>query len=103
MFLISEKNPEKNRDCLKKFGSNFQLADKSLSVEFKNPWKIIAKFNSSFISSSSDHTENSQILNWRREGDSNPRYSGKFLPLSLFVQFSGNSCVSSLTRKHGER
>ena len=48
-ILLAEKNPEKNRDFLRKIGSNFQLAEKRLSVELKNPWKIVAEFNSAFL------------------------------------------------------
>ena len=32
---------EKNRDFLKKIGSNFHVAEKSLTVEFKNPAEFI--------------------------------------------------------------
>jgi hypothetical protein len=44
--LLAEGNREKNRDFLKKTGSNFQVADKTLSVTFKNPWQFVADFNS---------------------------------------------------------
>jgi hypothetical protein len=27
-------------------GSNFQMADKSLAVEFRKPWNLLAEFNS---------------------------------------------------------
>jgi hypothetical protein len=36
-FLLAEGNPEKNRDFLKKIGSNFHVVEKSLTVEFKTP------------------------------------------------------------------
>jgi hypothetical protein len=36
-FLLAEGNSEQKRDFLKKIGSNFQMADKSLAVEFKTP------------------------------------------------------------------
>ena len=44
--LIAEGNQEKKRDFLQKISSNFQLAEKRLSVELKNPWKIVTDFNS---------------------------------------------------------
>ncbi len=66
-FMLAEGNREKNRDFLKKIGSNFQLAEKSLAVEFKYPWNLLAEFNSA----PHDHKlavsgEKSEILNWRR-------------------------------------
>ena len=73
-FLLAEGNREKNRDFLKKIGSNFQVADKSLTVEFKNPWKLLAEFNSDPTTILARQRENPLKSNWRREGDSNPRY-----------------------------
>jgi hypothetical protein len=50
-FLLSERKPEQKRDFLKKIGSNFEVAEKSLTVELKNrgfTWLIsIPKFLSS--------------------------------------------------------
>jgi hypothetical protein len=39
-FLLAEGNSEQKRDFLKKIGSNFQMAEKSLVVEFKKPWNL---------------------------------------------------------------
>ena len=36
-FLLAEEYQEMKRDFLKKISSNFQVADKSLAVEFKKP------------------------------------------------------------------
>jgi hypothetical protein len=44
--LLSEGKPEQKRDFLKKIGSNFQVAEKSLSVKLLNPWQFVADFNS---------------------------------------------------------
>ena len=71
-FLLAEGNQEKNRDFLKKIGSNFQMAEKSLAVEFKKPWNLLAEFNSAQISKHVACDEISSKSNWRREGDSNP-------------------------------
>jgi hypothetical protein len=70
-FLLAEKNLEKKRDFLKKIGSNFQIADKSLAVEFKKPWNLLADFNSDLKNSNTRQREISQFPIWRREGDSN--------------------------------
>ncbi len=45
-FLLAGGNSEQKRDFLKKIGSNFQMAEKSLAVEFKKPWNLLAEFNS---------------------------------------------------------
>jgi len=47
VFLTEQKNPDACRDFLKKNGSNLFLTDQRIRVEFKNPWNIIANFNSS--------------------------------------------------------
>jgi site-specific DNA recombinase len=73
-FLLAEGNLEKKRDFLKKIGSNLQVADKSLAVEFKNPWKYLAEFNSDSTTIIARQRGNLEKANWRREGDSNPRY-----------------------------
>ncbi len=40
-FLASQGTVEEKRDFLKKHGSNFQLRDQTVSVDFVNPWKIV--------------------------------------------------------------
>ena len=72
-ILLAEGNQEKKRDFLKKIGSNFQVAEKSLAVEFKKPWNLLAEFNSARTTTLAAGGEKSEILNWRREGDSNPK------------------------------
>nr|HVW22676.1 hypothetical protein [Opitutaceae bacterium] len=47
--LLAEGNPEKNRDFLKKIGSNLQMAEKSLAVEFNPLWKILPNRNPSHL------------------------------------------------------
>jgi len=74
-ILLAEGNQEKNRDFLKKIGSNFQMAEKSLAVEFKKPWNLLVEFNSAQIPKHAACGEISQKSNWRREGDSNPTFS----------------------------
>jgi len=71
-FLLAEGNSEQKRDFLKKIGSNFQMAEKSLVVEFKKPWNLLAEFNSAPTTKTAACGQISQKLNWRREGDSNP-------------------------------
>jgi hypothetical protein len=72
-ILLAEGNAEQKRDFLRKIGSNFQMANKSLAVEFKNPWKLLVEFNFDLASQNTRQREFSEKQNWRRGGDSNPR------------------------------
>ncbi|HEY4246716.1 MAG TPA: recombinase family protein [Lacunisphaera sp.] len=71
--LPIEGNPEKKRDFLKKIGSNFQIAEKSLALTFKTPWQFVADFNSTRASARADNEFSHSCENWRRRRDSNPR------------------------------
>jgi len=43
LIIASEENLEAKRDFLKKIGSNPRLAFRSLLLDFKNPWRILAE------------------------------------------------------------
>ena len=43
IIIASEENLEDKRDFLKKIGSNPRLASRSLLLDFKNPWRILAE------------------------------------------------------------
>jgi len=43
-----------------------------LLVKFKNPWNLLAEFNSDPMTILARQRENPLESNWRREGDSNP-------------------------------
>ncbi len=81
-FLLAEGNLEKRRDFLKKIGSNLQVADKSLTVEFKNPWNYVAEFNSDPTTILARQRENPLKSNWRRGRDSNSRHPFEVRTLS---------------------
>ena len=72
-ILLAEGNSEQKRDFLKKIGSNFQMANKSLSVEFIKPWNLLVEFNCDLTKHNTRQREFSQKSKWRREGVSNPR------------------------------
>jgi len=40
-----QENPERIRDFLKKVGSNFRIADRTLACDFKNAWIIAEKYH----------------------------------------------------------
>ena len=72
--LLAEGNPEQKRDFLKKTGSNFFVAGQALSVTFLTHWQLVADFKSVLTSPHARQRENCENQNWRRGGDSNPRY-----------------------------
>jgi len=76
-ILLAEGKPEEKRDFLKKIGSNLQVAEKTLAVTFRNPWQLVADFNSGSPSPIAREGENPENLNWRRGRDSNPSAASK--------------------------
>ena len=44
-FLLVQKGRDKNRDFLRKLGSNLHVVEQALTVEFKNRWRIIVNVN----------------------------------------------------------
>ncbi len=54
---------ESQKEFLKKIGSNFHVAAKTLRFSYKKPWEFFARAQ-----------KNQKIENWRRARDSNPRY-----------------------------
>jgi len=53
--LLVEGNPEGNRDFLKKIDSNLRIAEKALTVDFKNPWQYVVDFNFTRASARADN------------------------------------------------
>ena len=85
--IAFEENPELIRDFLKKIGSNFLLTDRTLTLEFKNAWKILAFRKAATPSAAAQEAETSEtaILLGRR--DSNPRMIGPE-PIALPLGYS---------------
>ena len=77
-IIALQENHEQSRNFLKKIGSNFQIAEQKLFLDFKNPWKILLKYNAesrggeAYLVQNSEQNPKSE--NWRRGWDSNPRY-----------------------------
>jgi site-specific DNA recombinase len=71
--LLVEGNSEKKRDFLKNVGSNLKIADKSVVVDFKNPWQLVVTFNSRTAPTFGDNEFPHSREVWRRGRDSNPR------------------------------
>ena len=69
-ILAKSRNLEEKKDFLKKLGSNFQILNQKLVLDFKNPFKILAEAEPRLWRG---EAENSPCINWRRGWDSNPR------------------------------
>src|SRR3989339_493289 len=69
-----QENPERIRDFLKKIGSNFRIADRTLARDFKNAFKIAEKYHAEALCAEASNLDFSKCDSWRRGRDSNPRY-----------------------------
>ena len=80
-IIALQENHERSRDFLKKIGSNFQIREQKLILDFKNPWKMLLKYNAEPRRGEAGLVQNScqnpKSDNWRRGRDSNPRDSLK--------------------------
>ena len=68
-----QENPERIRDFLKKIGSNFRIADRTLACDFKNAFKIAEKYHAEARSAEAIPYDFIKSESWRRGRDSNPR------------------------------
>ena len=63
--IALQENPERIRDFLKKIGSNFRIAERTLSLDLKNAWKIPAKFNAERRSREATPSKIAESETWR--------------------------------------
>ena len=78
--IALQENPERIRDFLKKIGSNFRIADRTLVLDFKNSFKIAEKYHAEALCAEAVSYDFTKSENWRRGRDSNPR---RFNPYAL--------------------
>ena len=71
--IALQENPERIRDFLKKIGSNFRIADRTLVLDFKNAFKIAEKYHAEALCAEATSYDFTKSENWRRGRDSNPR------------------------------
>ena len=71
--IALQENPERIRDFLKKIGSNFRIADRTLVLDFKNAFKIAEKYHAEAHCAEAISYDFTKSENWRRGRDSNPR------------------------------
>ena len=74
-IAVQESRPsrEAGRDFLKKIGSNFRIADRTLVLDFKNAFKIAEKYHADPANAGEVPINFAKSENWRRGRDSNPR------------------------------
>ena len=72
--IAAQENPEGIRDFLKKIGSNFHIAERTLACELKKPWRVARSWHSVSLCDTPHSAVSGKSENWRREWDSNPRY-----------------------------
>src|SRR3990167_3989858 len=68
-----QENPERIRDFLKKIGSNFRIADRTLVLDFKNAFQIAEKYHAEALCAEASNLDFSKCDSWRRGRGSNPR------------------------------
>ena len=68
-----QENPERIRDFLKKIGSNFRIADRTLACDFKNAFQIAEKYHAEALCAEAVSYDFTKSENWRRREDSNLR------------------------------
>ncbi len=69
-----QENPERIRDFLKKIGSNFRIADRTLVLDFIPAFKSAEKYHAEALCAEATSFNFAECKTWRREWDSNPRY-----------------------------
>ena len=72
--IAIQENPEGIRDFLKKIGSNFRIAERTLSFPLKNAWILAGKYHAEAQRAEATSYDFAKSENWRRGRDSNPRY-----------------------------
>ena len=75
---VQQENPERIRDFLKKIGSNFRIADRTLFLDFVPAFKIAEKYHAEARSAEATSFNFAECKTWRRDRDSNPRYRFRY-------------------------
>jgi hypothetical protein len=60
-----QENPVAGRDFLKKIGSNFRIADRTLSCDFKNAFTIAEKYHAEALCAEASNLDFSKCDSWR--------------------------------------
>ena len=60
-----QENPERIRDFLKKIGSNFRIADRTLACDYKKPWIIAEKYHAEALCAEATSYDFTKSTIWR--------------------------------------
>ena len=60
-----QESPQGGRDFLKKIGSNFRIADRTLVLDFKNAFKIAEKYHAEALCAEATSYDFTKSENWR--------------------------------------
>src|SRR3989339_562009 len=64
-IIALQENPEQGRDFLKKIGSNFRIAERTLSFPLKNAWILAGKYHAEARSAEATNLDFSKCDSWR--------------------------------------
>ena len=62
---LYKKNPKRIRDFLKKIGSNFRIAERTLSLPLKNAWILAVKYHAKALCAEATSFNFAECTNWR--------------------------------------
>jgi DNA invertase Pin-like site-specific DNA recombinase len=63
--IALQENPERIRDFLKKIGSNFHIAERTLAVNLKKPWRVARSWHSVSLCDTPHSAVSGESENWR--------------------------------------
>jgi hypothetical protein len=63
--IALQENPERIRDFLKKIGSNFHIAERTLAVSLKKPWRVARSWHSVSLCDTPHSAVSGKSENWR--------------------------------------
>jgi hypothetical protein len=88
-----QENPERIRDFLKKIGSNFRIADRTLFCDFKNVFKIAEKYHADPANAGEDSIDFTKSENWRATSGWNRNFGKPSKAFRCFFKFLINKIL----------
>ena len=88
-----QENPERIRDFLKKIGSNFRIADRTLACDFKNAFKIAEKYHAEARSAETTSYDFAQSTIWRATSGWNHNFGKPSKAFRLFFKTLKNKIL----------
>ena len=63
--IALQENPEQGRDFLKKIGSNFHIAERTLALDLKKPWRVARSWHCVSLCDTPHSAVSGKSENWR--------------------------------------